>query len=465
MARISLRSRAWHGDEQIELPVPDAWQVDVLPPADAPELSDSGLRRALAEPQAGPTLATLSQGKSTALIVVDDLGRPTPSHRIVPHLLNLLEGAGIRAENISFLVATGSHRQLTPDEIARKLGDDIVARYAVHCHDAFDDELSDLGRLPSGMPVVVNRRVLDADLVIGVSCILPHTMAGFSGGGKIMLPGCAGILSISELHSFEAKRERAQVEFSARRPDAREVIEGFAERAGLDFSVNTVVNSRREIAAVVAGDFRVAHAAAVQEAVKVYHTRIPQELRQQADIVIVNGYPLDADPVQVSKSQWPRTVFPNAQMILVDPACDGIAYHGWSEFQKASVGNMLCGSISEARTEGRYSALLSALLAHPWCRALGHLRLRRQAERTDVSYQAYLDKRGTVHQNTLAKRIMAKRASLVICSQSFPEWKRDVQFPNSVLLPNWEAVAAAGYLPDEPRRVAVVPCAPLQIPD
>jgi nickel-dependent lactate racemase len=465
MARISLRSRAWHGDEQIELPVPDAWHVDVLPPVDAPELSDADLRRALAEPHAGPALANLAQGKSTALIVIDDLGRPTPSHRIVPHLLSLLEGAGIGSGNVSFLVATGSHRQITQEEIARKLGHDIATRYPVHCHDAFHDELCDLGRLPSGMPVVVNRRVLDADIVIGVSCILPHTLAGFSGGGKIMLPGCAGILSISELHSFEAKRQRAQVEASPRRPDAREVIEDFAERAGLDFSVNTVINSRREVAAVVAGDFRVAHAAAVQKAVQVYHTEIPEQIRQDADIVIVNGYPLDADPVQVSKSQWPRKVFPQAQMILFDPACDGVAYHGWSEFQKASVGNMLCGTISEARTEGRYPALLSALLAQPWCRALGHLRLRRQAERTDVSYQAYLDKQATVHQNTIAKRIMAKRAHLVICSQSFPEWKREVQFPNSVLLPNWEAVAAAGYLPDAPRRVAVVPCAPLQIPD
>ncbi|MBT6149064.1 MAG: DUF2088 domain-containing protein, partial [Gemmatimonadetes bacterium] len=301
-------------------------------------------------------------------------------------------------------------------------------------------------------------------LVIGISCILPHTMAGFSGGGKIMLPGSAGILSISELHSFEAKRERAQVESVPDHPDAREVIEAFAERAGLAFSINTVVNTSREIAAIVAGDLRVAHTEAVRRAVQIYQTPIPDDLRRHADIVIVNGYPLDADPVQVSKSQWPRKIFPQAQMILFDPACDGIAYHGWSEFQKASVGNMLCGTISEARTPGRYPALLAALLARPWFRALGHHRLRRQAQRTDVSYRAFEEHRGTIHRNTIAKRVMAKRAPLVICSQSFPEWKRAVQFPESVLLPNWEAVGAAGHLPDEACRVAVIPCAPLQIP-
>ncbi|HCL27582.1 MAG TPA: hypothetical protein DIC52_03990 [Candidatus Latescibacteria bacterium] len=464
MARISLRSRAWHGDEQIELPVPDVWSVDVLPPVDAPELPESELQKALAEPHAGPTLAALSQGKSTALIVVDDLGRPTPAHRIVPHLLALLEAAGIGPEGTSFLVATGSHRQISRQELEIKLGADIVARYRVHCHDAFHDELRDLGRLPSGMPVVVNQRVLDADLVIGVSCILPHTLAGFSGGGKIMLPGCAGILSISALHSFEAKRQRGQVEPSPRRSDAREVIEEFAQRAGLDFSVNTVINSRREVAHIVAGDFRDAYTEGVRRAVEVYRTPIPQQLREQTDLVIVNGYPLDADPVQVSKSQWPRMLFPQARMILYDPACDGIAYHGWSEFQKASVSNMLCGAISEARTDGRYPAPLGTLLALPFLRELGHRRLRREAQRTDVSFRAYQQEGGTIHTNTVAKRVMAKRAPLVICSQSFPEWKRDVQFPNSVLLRSWEAVAAAGHLPDEARRVVVLPCAPLQIP-
>ena len=75
------------------------------------------------------------------------------------------------------------------------------------------------------------------------------------------------------------------------------MIEAFAERAGLDFSVNTVINSRREAAHIVAGDFRVAHAEAVRRAVEVYRTEIPDDLRNGVDLVIVNGYPLVADPV------------------------------------------------------------------------------------------------------------------------------------------------------------------------
>jgi hypothetical protein len=97
-------------------------------------------------------------------------------------------------------------------------------------------------------------------------------------------------------------------------------------------------------------------------------------------------------------------------------------------------------------------------------RELARRRLAREAERTDVSYRAFLDEGDPIHRNTLAKRAMAKRAPLIICSAGFPEWKREMQFPNSTLYPDWNAVAAAGHLPDEPRRAVVIPCAPLQIP-
>ena len=462
MARISLRSRAWHGDTGIELAVPDGWTVEVLPPADAPELGEEELARALGEPMGGPTLEEAARGKGTALIVVDDLGRPTPAHRIVPHLLRMLSAAGVPEGGISFLVATGSHRQLSAEEMERKLGAEVCRRYPVHCHDAFGPDLRDLGRLSTGMPVIVNGRVVDAGIVIGVSCVLPHTLTGFSGGAKILLPGCAGILSIAELHSFEARRPRGGAEPASRRPDAREVIDAFAERAGLDYSVNVVVNSRRQIAAVCAGEARAAHAAAVEQARRIYRTEIPEELRREAGLVIANSYPLDADPVQVSKSQWPRRVFPDARLVLHDPACDGIAYHGWSEFQKASMINMLCGAIGQARTDGCCPGPLGALVGSAPLRELGHLRLRREAERTDVSYRAYLEEGGTIRRNTAAKRVMARRAPLVLCSDGFPEWKQRIQFPNADLYRSWEELAAE--LPAGPLRVAVLPCAPLQIP-
>ncbi|MEE2658454.1 MAG: lactate racemase domain-containing protein [Candidatus Latescibacterota bacterium] len=464
MGLISLRSKAWHGDVEVQLSVPDSWSVEVLPPRDAFELDDSGLQQALCTPIGSPPLTELARGNERVLIVVDDLGRPTPAHRIIPFVLEHLRDAGVADGSISFLVATGSHRQLESAEMAMKIGTDVAQRFECHSHDAFHDELADLGRLPSGMPVLINRRVTDADLVIGISCVLPHSLAGFSGGGKILLPGCAGIQSISALHSFESKRLRAHREPLQRRPDTREVIAAFAERVGLGFSINTVINSRREIAGVHAGHFVKAHARAVDQARKVFDTPIPEDLRQQAELLIVNGYPLDADPVQISKSQWSCKLFPRATTIFHNPACDGEAYHGWSEFQKDSVLNMLCGAIGEARTQGRYPGMVSALLSLPFLCALGHRRLCRQAQRTDVSYRAFRARDRRIFQQTLAKRLMAKRTHIVICSEGFPEWKRAIQFPNSQLYSSWEEVGRAGHLPDRPIRVAVLTCAPLQIP-
>ena len=81
-----------------------------------------------------------------------------------------------------------------------------------------------------------------------------------------------------------------------------------------------------------------------------------------------------------------------------------------------------------------------------------------------MSYRTYLEGGGTIHANTLAKRAMAKRAPFVLCSEAFPEWKQGVQFPSSQLYRDWAALGAAGHLPETPRRVAVLPCAPLQIP-
>ena len=169
MGRICLRTRAWHGDEEIQLPVPDSWTVDVLPPVDGPELNDSELTAALERPLGCDSLEVMARTASSALILIDDLGRPTPTHTIAPQVVKTLIDAGMPAASISFLVATGSHRQLTTDEIERKLGRDLAARFPVHCHDACNGELVDLGPLPSGMPVVVNRRIVEGIEQLGGS--------------------------------------------------------------------------------------------------------------------------------------------------------------------------------------------------------------------------------------------------------------------------------------------------------
>ena len=166
MPSLILNVKAWHGDGELELQLPDTWQLNVLAPDDAEGLAPSAVEAALERPIGSPSLGELARDKASALIVVDDLGRPTRADRVIPTLLAMLTRAGVDPDGISFLVATGSHRPLRKEEIRQKLGSDVATRFPVANHDAFAHDLRHLGTLPSGLPVIVNRRIAEADLVV-----------------------------------------------------------------------------------------------------------------------------------------------------------------------------------------------------------------------------------------------------------------------------------------------------------
>ena len=462
MPSLILNVKAWHGDGELELQLPDTWQLNVLAPDDAEGLAPSAVEAALERPIGSPSLEELARDKASALIVVDDLGRPTRADRVIPTLLAMLTRAGVDPDGISFLVATGSHRPLREEEIRQKLGSDVATRFPVANHDAFAHDLRHLGTLPSGLPVIVNRRIAEADLVVGISCVIPHSHTGFSGGGKLILPGASGLLSIANLHSFERKRPRGAVDRATALPDARDAVGEYALRAGLDFSINVVVNSRREITGLFCGNPLDAHREAALFARKVYRTPIPRELRASTDILLLSAYPMDADPVQVSKPLWPISLFPAAQPILIDPACDGAAYHGWNEFKRASLVNLVLSGLGRL-TSGGDEAGGKASFWSPKLRAAANRRFRAELDRRSTDYGRFLEEGPPFTDNTPAKRVSANRIPLWICSDAFPEYKRIQQFPKGRLFADWQAVLQS--LGQGPRRVTVFPCTPLQLPD
>jgi hypothetical protein len=469
MPSLKLNANAWHGDGVIELHLPDNWQLDILAPDDAAGLTPGAVAAALETPIGSPSLAELARdrvgavrSRASALIVVDDLGRPTRAEAVIPSVLAILTGAGVSPDRISFLVATGSHRPLKEEEIRRKLGSDVAARFPVANHDAFGSDLCHLGRLPSGLPVIVNRRIAEADLVVGISCVIPHSLTGFSGGGKLLLPGASGLLSIAHLHSFERKRRRGAIDRTTALPDARDAVGEYAVRAGLNFSINAVVNSNREIAGLFCGHPVDAHRQATLCARKVYRTPIPPQLRASTDILLLSAYPMDADPVQVSKPLWPISLFPGAQPILIDPACDGAAYHGWNEFKRSSLINLAAAGVGRLTKSAR-SGDVGPTFWSRTVRAAANRRFRAELERRPTDYDRFLSAGAPFTNNNPAKRVSANRIPLWICSDAFPEYKRVQQFPKGRLFPNWQAVLQG--LGQGPRRVTVFPCTPLQLPD
>ncbi len=325
---VTMPSRAWYGDVDLTLEFPAAWKVQTLAMKDAPTLSAAQIEAAFANPIGTAPIHQLAQGRKSATIVVDDLSRPTPASVLIPYVLRELATAGIAKTEIRFVIGGGSHRPLTQEEFEKKLGAEIVAEYAVKSHNFMAGDLKGIGELEDGTPLFFDPWVVDADFKMTIGGVYPHGAVGFGGGSKLILPGVAGFATIFHFHTFYPSRGQGNIERSGDAPDHRDASEAAARALGLDLVVNAVINSRRQVAGLFVGDFVKAQRAGAHFAQEVFGTTIPEAMYASTDLVVVNAYPLDSDPIQTSKALWCRRLFPKARFIVVNPAVDGICYHG-----------------------------------------------------------------------------------------------------------------------------------------
>ena len=328
---VTVRSRAWYGDAELPLNFPTGWEVEMLGPKDAPALSDTQIEQAFAEPIGTARILELAKGKKSAAIVVDDLSRPTPAASVIPFLLRELASAGVPKSEIRFVVGGGSHRPLTDEEVAKKIGADVAAEYEATNHNFMGGDLRALGNLDNGMPIYLDRVVADADFKVCLGGIYPHGSVGFGGGAKLVVPGIAGFATMFYFHTFSPGRGHAVIERKGSEPDHRDFSEAVARVLGLDVIVNTVLNSRREICGLFVGDFVQAHRKGAHFALDTYGTEIPEASRKETDLVVLNCYPLDSDPIQTGKALWALSYFEKAHRLALNPASDGICYHGLFE--------------------------------------------------------------------------------------------------------------------------------------
>src|SRR5207302_1492263 len=142
--------------------------VTTVGPKDAPALSEAEIEAAFGAPIGTPRIAELARGKGSAAIVVDDLSRPTPAAEVIPSVLRELSKAGVPKSEIRFVVGGGSHRPLTREEMAKKVGPAVVDEYEVTSHDFMAGDLRGLGSLASGLPIYINRVVADAEFKLCV---------------------------------------------------------------------------------------------------------------------------------------------------------------------------------------------------------------------------------------------------------------------------------------------------------
>ena len=304
--------------DEIELEIVD---VDVPKVTMQPEKL---LKEAMDNPIGSDRIENLVKKEDKVLIVVNDHTRPGPNQIIVKELITRLTGAGVPDQNIKFIIATGSHRASTEDEIANIIGAEYQKRYQVIVHNCMDKEsMVYLGKTTCGMPLYVNKAAVENSFIITTGLISPHHTAGYSGGRKSIVPGIAGFETLKIHHSFPIRPFEPSMGFIYGNPFHEAALEA-AKMVNVKFMVNAVQDPHKQNIAFVAGDIELAHAKGVEICQKVSEV----EIHGLADIVITSpgGYPRDRNLYQAQKALSVAELLgkPNCIYILMANAEDGI---------------------------------------------------------------------------------------------------------------------------------------------
>jgi len=331
-----VRVRLAYGRQGLWIDLPDDAPVTVIEPQPVAGLPDeaAAIRAALRAPIASPPLWKLVRPHDTVAVVFSDLTRPMPNNRVLPVLLDELEQAGVSARQIVLINALGTHRAQTEAELKQMLGEEIVRRYRIVQHNAWDDaNLVPVTTNHVGRQVRVNRAYMEASVRILTGFIEPHIFAGFSGGPKAILPGIADIEAIMDNHGVTmiADPRATWAVTEEGNPIWLEML-AVARSTAPTFLLNVTLNQQRQISGVFAGDLLEAHRAGTRFVAQ----SALRPVDGPFDIVITSnsGYPLDLNLYQAVKgmSAAARIVRPGGHIIVAAECWDGIPAHG--EYQR-----------------------------------------------------------------------------------------------------------------------------------
>ena len=317
------------GNMSLELDIPKRNMSSIILPSE-PEKKERGdflIKIALENPIKSKRLSEIVNPDSRVAIIVSDVTRPTPTEKILPPLLEELYLGGAKDENITIVFALGLHRNQTEEESRRLVGEEIHKKIRCIQHDT--SRCRRIGITSRGTPIEIFEDVLDADLVIGTGSIEFHYYAGYSGGAKSVLPGVSSKEAVIANHKMMIDEKAVSGRVDG---PVRQDMEEAAKITGLDFILNVVLDSKKEIVAAVAGDFIEAHRKGVEVVDSMY--KVPVE---PADAVIVScgGFPKDINLFQANKAldNATQAVKAGGSIILVAECAEGIGnqvYECWN---------------------------------------------------------------------------------------------------------------------------------------
>jgi nickel-dependent lactate racemase len=340
--------RLAYGKTGLDVSLPDGWKVDIVRPKPVEALADpaGAVREACRHPIGSRPLRELVKPSDSVALVCNDITRPTPYRTILPVLLD--EVGHIPDEAVVLLIATGTHRANTPDELRTMLGRQIADRFRVVQNDAHDrDSHALVGTTANGNEIWIHKEFLRCDVRILTGFIEPHFFAGFSGGGKAVMPGLALLETILSNHRA---RNIDHPQAASCVSDGNPVWEGIREAAvianrsslasGLSsdeqpatgdertFLLNVALNHDQQITAVFAGDMEQAH----RRGCSFVGRHAATQVDAPYDVVLASncGYPLDQNLYQSVKgmSAAAGIVKKGGAIIVAADCCDGIPDHG-----------------------------------------------------------------------------------------------------------------------------------------
>jgi nickel-dependent lactate racemase len=331
-----------YGESCLPCPVANATLLSAARPEQFPVPAEA-IGAALAAPLGSPSLNEIVAPGEQVVIVTSDITRYTGSEHYLPLLAAELNRCGITDADLTILVSLGIHRPQTEAEHRRIVGP-LFGRVQVVDHDCDDPAmLVDLGRTASGLPVQINRRVMEADRVIVTGTIGLHYFAGFGGGRKGLVPGVASRATCMATHFAIFNPPQIGGRHPAARPavlNGNPVHEAILEAARMvkpDFLLNTVLSADKQMAGVFCGDLEQAHLAGCSLARQLY--TVP--LAKLADLAIVScgGYPKDINFIQAHKAldYGVQAVRPGGTVILLAACPDGFGnptFFDWFRHQE-----------------------------------------------------------------------------------------------------------------------------------
>lgn len=304
--------------------------------------------QAIAHPIGTPPLLEILNPGDKVVIIVSDVTRLwVRTDVLLPVLLDVLNGLGIPDKDISLVTATGDHRLLTLEEHTAICGAEVLARVPIFDHECHAQDLVDLGKSSRGTPILVNRRVWEADKVILTGGIAYHLLAGFGGGRKSIAPGVCGYEMIQQNHALALKdggpsgiNPNIQTGRMLGNPVSEDMLE-IARRVGVDFILNVVVNEKKEFVFIAAGELHEAHLEGCRVAEEIFGI----EIEEKAELVVVSsgGYPKDTQLYQTIKALDNATyaVREGGVIIIVSECSEGIGSQPFEEFfSHGEVGDM-----------------------------------------------------------------------------------------------------------------------------